>query len=238
MRKIIGLVIALLALPSLALADTFSVTTSVPLVGNIYAASLVQRPLSCQNTGSNNLYISFDGTVASSTNGILLVANGGGINLDTANAPITAIASGGTTTLICDVGIRFTVSGAPSSNSTPTLTGLTVGTGGLAATSGGPISSTGGAVPTITCSGGSTGTSVTAGSTNNRGSVVTSSSASTNCTITFNSAVPFPQSPFCEFTDGNASVTPVAYSTDTTSTTSTKFDFASATSKTVMYECF
>lgn len=107
----------------------------------------------------------------------------------------------------------------------------------LAATAGGPISVTGGSVPTITCSGGSTGTSVAAGSTNNRGQVVTSSSASTNCTITWNSGVPFPQAPFCMFVDGSASITPTTFSTGACGTTTCVFDFASATSKTVNYLC-
>jgi hypothetical protein len=103
--------------------------------------------------------------------------------------------------------------------------------------SGATISTTGGSVPTITCSGGSTGTSVATGSTNNRGQVTTSSSASTNCTITFNSSVAFPQAPFCQYTDGSGSVTPIAFAADTTSTVSAKFDFASGTSLVVNYMC-
>lgn len=116
MRKIIGLVIVALALASPALADTFSVTTATPTIGNIYG-SASSRPLTCQNIGASNLYMSLDGTVASSTNGYLLVANGGQINIDQANAPVTAIASGGTTTLVCSVGTRLTVGAAASSSS-------------------------------------------------------------------------------------------------------------------------
>lgn len=118
MKRIIGLVLALLILPSLALADTFAVTTSVPTAGNIYA-SASSRPMTCQNTGTNAIYITLDGTVASTTNGNLLAQNGGWINIDSANAPVTAIASGGSSTLICNPGIRFTMGGAPSTTGAP-----------------------------------------------------------------------------------------------------------------------
>lgn len=121
MKRIIGLVLALLILPSLALADTFSVTTATPAIGNIYG-SASNRPIACQNTGANNVYISLDGTVASSTNGYLLVASGGMVRADSANAPVTAIASGGSSTLVCTVGSLVTVAGAPAAATSGALT--------------------------------------------------------------------------------------------------------------------
>jgi len=131
----------------------------------------------------------------------------------------------------------ITPSGAlPTVNNTG---GFVISTGnpkGLQLTSGSVFSTTGGTAPTATCSGGSTGVSLAAGSTDNRGIITTSSSASTNCTITFNHT--WPQAPFCDFTDANASATPLGYSADTVNTTTAKFDFASATSAKVTYHCF
>ena len=110
--------------------------------------------------------------------------------------------------------------------------------GSLGLTTGGLFNATGGAVPTATCSGGSTGVSITAGSTNNRGQIVTSSSASTNCTITWSAASTWPQAPFCVFQDAAASITPTAVSTGACGTSTCVLDFASATSKTFNYLCF
>jgi hypothetical protein len=91
-----------------------------------------------------------------------------------------------------------------------------------------------------TCSGGSTGVSIAAASTNNRGQITTSSSASTNCTITWSSTTAWPTTPFCVFVDANASITPIAFSVDDANcnTTSCKFDFASASSEKVNWLCF
>jgi hypothetical protein len=110
-------------------------------------------------------------------------------------------------------------------------------TNGLTSTAGGVISSTGGAIPTATCSGGSTGVSIAAGSTNNRGQIVTSSSASTNCTVTWSAAATWPQAPFCVVSDGSASITPTGVSVGATGTSTFVIDFASATSKTFNWVC-
>lgn len=95
----------------------------------------------------------------------------------------------------------------------------------------------GATAPTATCSGGSTGVSVTGGSANNRGQMTTSSTASTNCTITWSANGTWPQAPFCVFTDGSGSTTPTAFSTGSCGTSTCTFDFASATSKVVNWVC-
>lgn len=107
----------------------------------------------------------------------------------------------------------------------------------LSLTNGSIVSSTGGAIPTATCSGGSTGVSIAAGSTNNRGQIVTSSSASTNCTVTWSAAAAWPQAPFCIVDDAAASITPTGVSVGATSTSSMVIDFASAASKTFNWVC-
>lgn len=108
MRKIIGLVIALLALPGLALAsNNFTLTTAAATAGNMYSATS-SNPMGCMNTGANTAYIALDGTAATTTNGIILQANGGWANIDQANASISGISSGGNTTVVCYPGIRFT----------------------------------------------------------------------------------------------------------------------------------
>jgi hypothetical protein len=99
-------------------------------------------------------------------------------------------------------------------------------------------SGTWGTAPTVTCSGGSTGASVTAGSTNTSGQIITSSIASTNCTLTFSTTTnPPPYAPFCSVDDGSASITPSSVSVGATSATTMVIDFASATSKTFNYVC-
>lgn len=126
---------------------------------------------------------------------------------------------------------------------------------------GATLQQTGGTAPTATCSGGSTGVAIEANanctgntapfacctgsgtgtcrqSTNNHGVILTSSSASTNCTITFSASGTWNQAPFCTYDDGAASVTPTAVSAGATSTTTAVLDFASATSKTFVYHCF
>lgn len=136
---------------------------------------------------------------------------------------------------------------------------LTISTASAIFNGGTLISNTGGTSPTATCSGGSTGVVVSAGnssctgsaapfpcctgsgaghcsnSTDNKGMIQTSSSASTSCTITFNHT--WPQSPACVVGDGAASITPTAVSSGDTSTTTFVMDFASATSKVFNWVC-
>ncbi len=130
------------------------------------------------------------------------------------------------------------VGAVPVYSASPSVTSVTsTGVSGINATAGGVISSAGGALPTATCSGGATGVSLATGSTNNRGALTTSSSASTNCTITWSAAGTWPQAPFCVFTDANSSVTPAAYSAGACGTSTCVVDFASATSKVINYLC-
>jgi hypothetical protein len=106
------------------------------------------------------------------------------------------------------------------------------------ATSGYTISSTGGTKPTCSCTGGSPTCSTATGSTNNRGQInMAAGTGVTTCTLTFNSSTAFPQAPFCGFFDGNASITPLAYSAGATNTTSAVVDFAAATSANINYHC-
>ena len=170
--------------------------------------------------GSNGCIFGVGGSTAPNTNAAVTYD---GTNLYLGDFLIVALGSGN-------------VFVANSANNQLTA-GHIIATAQISATSGAVISSTGGTAPTVTCSGGSTGTSVTAGSTNNRGSIVSSSSASTNCTITWSAASAWNQAPFCQFTDGNASVTPVAYSTGACGTSTCVVDFVSATSKTIVYMC-
>jgi hypothetical protein len=98
-----------------------------------------------------------------------------------------------------------------------------------------PVSAVGGSI-TITAGCGGAGSSVTSGSSDNRGQFTTANAASTTCTITFGTA--FATAPFCVFGDGNASVTPVAYSAGATSTTTAVVDFASVSNAKINYVCF
>jgi len=111
-------------------------------------------------------------------------------------------------------------------------------TAGFIVSSGLFISSTGGSVPTCSCTGGAPTCTTVAGSTNNRGKIhMTGGTAVTTCTLTFNSTVAPPQSPFCQFTDGNASTTPLAYSAGAVGTTTAVVDFAAATATDIIYMC-
>lgn len=74
-----------------------------------------------------------------------------------------------------------------------------VGATTVSATNGATIQSTGGAAPTLTAGCNGAGSSVAAGSTNNRGQITTQSAASTTCTITWSAAGTWNQSPFCVF---------------------------------------
>ncbi len=132
----------------------------------------------------------------------------------------------------------------------------------LSANAGNTIQSTGGTAPTMTCSGGSAGVVVSAGpssctgstapfpcctgagtgpnctgATNNRGIVQTSSSASTNCTITWSASGTWNQPPVCIFGDGSASVTPTGVAAGSCGTATCVFDFASVASKDFVYHC-
>lgn len=215
----------------------------------------------CTGIGTNqygNAQICFDASTSMQeyirdTNGNWTLSASGTFN-PLAPGPIgsTTASTGAFTTLTAtSIPSAGAIGGTtPAAGTFTTLTGTTItattgfvasGTGAsaISATNGGVISSAlgTGSIPTATCSGGSTGVSIAATSTDNRGQITTSSSASTNCTITFNHT--WPQAPFCVFTDANSSVTPVAYSFDVagSGTTAVKFDFASATSKVVNYLC-
>lgn len=74
---------------------------------------------------------------------------------------------------------------------------------------------------------------VSGGST--AGTITTGSGATTACTLTF--GTPFSAPPVCVFTDANNSVTPVAYSTSTTTASSVIVKFASAASAVINYVC-
>lgn len=107
---------------------------------------------------------------------------------------------------------------------------------GTTLTGGAPFSSDGGTAPTLTAGCTAGGGSGVVG-TNVAGTITTGASAATTCTMTFNVATAFAVAPTCLFTDGNASVTPVAYSTGAASTTTVVVDFASASSKVIKYIC-
>lgn len=119
-----------------------------------------------------------------------------------------------------------------NNNDVITVNGVSANTVG-----GATFQSTGGSIPTATCSGGSTGVSIAAGSTNNRGSITTSSNASTNCTITWSASGTWNQAPFCVFDDGAASITPTGVSVGACGTSTCVIDFASATSKIFNWIC-
>jgi hypothetical protein len=76
------------------------------------------------------------------------------------------------------------------------------------------IQSTGGVAPTLTAGCNGAGSSVTAGSTNNRGKITTQTAASTSCTITWSASGVWNQAPFCVFM-GTPGLTPGACGTST-----------------------
>ncbi len=99
------------------------------------------------------------------------------------------------------------------------------------------IQSTGGTAPTISAGCNGAGSSVTAGSTNNRGQITTQTSATTTCTISFSAAGAWAQTPFCVVGDSQAQITPAAYSVGATSTSSFVVDFVSAANDKFNYVC-
>lgn len=107
MKRIFLFAIAMLALPSLALADTFALTTSAVAAGNMYTAKS-SNPMGCMNIGANTAFLALDGTAATTTNGLELQANGGWANINPANAAVSGISSGGNTTVVCYPGVMFT----------------------------------------------------------------------------------------------------------------------------------
>ena len=102
--------------------------------------------------------------------------------------------------------------------------------------SGNAIQSTGGTKPTCSAA---TGTCATAtGSTNNRGQIqLAGGTAVTTITLTFSAAGVWKQAPFCIFTDGNATITPLAYSAGAISTSTAVVDFVSASAANINYVC-
>lgn len=210
MKKIIGLIIALLFSPAVALAaNSFSLSTSSATA--MYTALNGSVPIACINSGSNNAMITFDGTTATSTNGVLLLASGGWLNASTAAAGISGIAVGGSTTVTCYPGIQFTfgnmgssagtISGSPTITGNLTVQGATIlsGTGDavLSLTQGGHLTSKLGAssLPTV-----GTGT-VTAGGTDNAMEVT---GATSPVTVTF--ATAFGAKPICTCSDETAAL--------------------------------
>lgn len=108
----------------------------------------------------------------------------------------------------------------------------------VSANNGNAIQSTGGAAPTISAGCNGAGSSVTAGSTNNRGQVTTQTAAATTCTISFSAAGVWAQAPFCIAADSQAQITPAAYSVGATTTSTFVVDFVSASNDKFNYVCF
>jgi hypothetical protein len=98
-----------------------------------------------------------------------------------------------------------------------------------------PFSSTQATAPTLTAGCNGAGSSVAAGSTDITGTFTTQTGAATTCTLTFN--VGFSAAPTCLFTDGNASVTPISYSSGAVTGSTAVVDFASASNRVVQYLC-
>ena len=148
-------------------------------------------------------------------------------------------------------------------NAIQTTTGsINSTTGAIGPTGGGVLQSYGGTVPTCACTGGSptcvvlapttcTGsgtpyaccTGSGAGATcpissNTAGEIeMSGATAATTCTLTFSASGAFNLFPTCEFTDSNANIAPLAYSTGAVSTTTAVVDFASATANVINYLC-
>jgi hypothetical protein len=143
-----------------------------------------------------------------------------------------------------------------------TVANITSTTGAIGPTGGGVLQSYGGTVPTCACTGGSptcivlapttctgsgtpyaccTGSGAGATcpiSTNTAGEIeMSGATAATTCTLTFSASGTFHLFPTCEFSDANASVTPLAFSTGAVSTTTAVIDFAAATANQINYVC-
>lgn len=121
--------------------------------------------------------------------------------------------------------------------SVTTVNGTTGTFSGNLITSGGAlISPAGGTIPNCSAA---TGTCVTAtGSTNNRGQIqLTGGTAVTTITLTWSGAGVWAHSPFCTFSDGNASITPLGYSAGACGTSTCVIDFAAVTATNINYVC-
>lgn len=213
-------------------------------------------------TGAANVAIEngYTGSVLGVTHGTVALPSVGNTGLDvtngTGNAFICALGAGnqyaiftngvscpagfgGPGLFVDDAGNDYLIASAAHNVniSIANTAGIKLGSTNILAQGGETLESSGGSVPTGTCSGGSTGVSFGLNSTNNRGSMTTSSSASTNCTITWSASGSWTQPPYCVFTDGSASITPTSFSTGACGGTTCIFDFASATSKVVNYVC-
>ena len=115
---------------------------------------------------------------------------------------------------------------------------ITTTTGAMGPTGGGVLQSYGGTLPTCACTGGSPTCTAQTGASNSAGELdVTGGTGMTTCTLTFSASDTFHAAPVCLFTDKNASVTPLSYSTGAESTSTVVFDFASATAFNVNYIC-
>ena len=91
---------------------------------------------------------------------------------------------------------------------------IAVTSGAVSLPAGAALQSTGGTAPTLTAGCNGAGSSVTAGSTNNRGKITTQTAASTSCTITWSASGVWNQAPFCVFM-GTPGLTPGACTTST-----------------------
>lgn len=214
----------------------------VPTLGH---AQLTSQPVTAGSiAGTVGVAQGGTGTTTAPTSGQVPVGNAGGTAYvpQSLNGDVASVSATGAVTLGANAGNitsgTLTTAVAAAANPISTTTGnISSTTGQIKTTAGGVIQTSGGAIPTATCSGGSTGVSIAAGSTNNRGQIVTSSSASTNCTITWSAASTWSNAPFCSFDDGAASITPTAVSVGACGTATCVIDFASATSKTFNWVC-
>ena len=97
------------------------------------------------------------------------------------------------------------------------------------------VSLNSGTSPTLTAGCNGAGSSVAAGSTDNRGTFTGQTTATASCTLTFNHT--WPQAPFCVATDGSGGTTKNPISVGTASTTAVSFYFASTANQVVNYMC-
>jgi hypothetical protein len=102
---------------------------------------------------------------------------------------------------------------------------------------GNTFSSTGGAAPTLSAGCNGAGSSVTTGSTNNRGQLTTQTALATTCTITWSAAGVWGQSPFCVFDDAGANIAPKTVSVGACGTSTCVIDFVSAANDKFNWVC-
>ncbi len=128
--------------------------------------------------------------------------------------------------LTLKLGGALTVQGASQLNGTATAGGNAVFQGN--------ISTNSQTAPTLTAGCNGAGVVQPVGQ-NFAGHFTTQTAAATTCTLTFSPA--FANAPDCYFYDASATITPVAFSTGATATTSAVVDFASVAAKKIGYLC-